>query len=287
MSNWTYISGSVSLERGPYEVKLNKDGCIKYYESGAYEGWAQLYLPYPEEQFRITETNPWLKKDGEKPKAGFRHKIEVTSYPIIKRDIEKLMKTLPSGESDEIFYMLKEDNALRGSSSSFNSPQTEKLFKQAVMEKFPLWKNCSWKEYEKYMPTEMDWEDSKDDAVLCINDAIRWCDANDFYLKLMDVFTSLIEKNYTLERGVFSFTDIFRYEYYIKINSGVITTTITDKETGDHRCEYFQVFQYRDLSDPDDRNKRYPMRSKLKKVDKVIDDFWPILEDYFPEEKEE
>ena len=288
MSNWTYVSGSVGIERGPYYTKLTKEGYIKFCESGFFEGFADLYLPYPDEQFKFLESEPIVitGKNG-KLTAGLKHRIEVSSFPIIKRDIEELMKTMPSGEQDIIFYMLQEANFHRGSSSQFNSRQTEKLFRDTAMKKFPLWANCSWKEYMRFLPTELDWEDSKDDAILSIHDSIRYCDAEKFYHSLINVFSILVEKDYVFNHGSFTFSDSYIDEYYLELESDHINVTITNRETGETRCEYYQVFEYRDLSDPKDYKKRYPSRSTLRKVDKVFDDIYPVLEDCFPEEEKE
>lgn len=285
MSNWTYVSGSIGIEKTPYSVKLNKDGSIKYYKSGKYKGWAQKFLPYLEEQFKITKTEPMIREDEEtgKPRAGFRHRVEVSSFPIIRRDIEEMLKDFPQGESSNIYYMLKEENFCRSSSSDFNSPETENFFKEKVMEKFPLWENCSWEDYDKYIPTELDSEDSKEGAVLCIHDSIRWCEAKILYKTFIDFLTKLVEKGYFLDFGHFTFIDMYKIEYNIKIDSSDIVVTITNKETSETQSEFFQIFCYKDINT---EKRIFPIKQTLRKVDKLIDSYDLILEDYFPDEKE-
>lgn len=285
MSNWTYVSGSLGLELSPYKVKTDKDGSILYHKNGYYEGYAKRYLPYGEEQFKILETYPCIIKKNKKGNSipGFRHKIEVSSFPIIKRDIEELMKNLPSGEHDEITYLLQEDDFHRSSTSDFDSPQTEKIFREAVMKKFPLWRDCTWNEYIKYRPTELDFERHKEDAVLCIHDSLRWCEATEFYESLIELLRALVEKGYIFDHGSFSFTDVYPIKYYVEIESGLVTVTIKNTETNVIQYEYYQLFQFRDLSDLEGDGKRYPLKNILKKVLEPIDDFWPIYEDHFPE----
>lgn len=284
MSIWTYVSGSLELDKGPYFTKTNKDGFIKIYKKGYHEGFPQKYMPYPEEQFKLIETRPIIREpesEKEKAKPGFAHTIQISAFPIIKRDIDSLMEILPSGESDKIFYMLQEANFHRSSSSRFDNQQVEDFFKKVVMDKFPLWEGITWEEYNKYCPTELDWEQHIENAVLCIHDSIRWCEASEFYEKLMQVFTSLIEKEYGFIDGNFSIYSFGR-KYNVNINSDKITVTITDNTDSEEpktTYEYYQVFQYKDLSDPDDKTKRLPWRFTLKKVENFIDEFWPILEE--------
>jgi len=284
MSNWTYVSGSIGFELSPYKYKLNKDGSIKYHEKGAYEGMAVRYLPYPDEQVRLSETRPVIFYDKKEPRAGFAHTLEVSSFPIIKRDIEALMSKFSSGESNEIFYMLREADFHRCASGEFNSVQTEKIFQRIAMEKFPLWDGCSWKVYNDYRPTELDDEAEVEDAFLCIHDSIRWCEAALFYEELMDFLKALVEKDYELNNGSFHFTDVYSKIYDVVICNGVVEVRITDKDSKAITYEYYQVFHHEDKSTDE---VKYPFKCLLVKVLEPVDDSWPVYEEHFPTKEEE
>ena len=283
MSNWTYVSGSIGFELSPYKYKLNKDGSIKYHDKGAYEGTAVQYLPYPDEQVRLSETRPVIFYDKKKPRAGFAHRLEVSSFPIIKRDIEALMPKFSSGESDEVFYMLREADFPRRSSSEFNSVQTEKMFQRIVMEKFPLWSNCSWKTYNGYYPTELAEEEEVMDAFLCIHDSIRWCEAALFYEELINFLKTLVKKGYELDNGSFHVTDAYK-TFDIIINDGVVKVRITSNGSKAISYEYYQVFHHEDKSTDE---VRYPFEYLLEKVSEPIDDVWLVYEEHFPTKKED
>ncbi len=277
MSNWTYVSGSVGIEKIPYTYELNGDGSIKYQNSGK----ACVHFYNIEEQFKLIKTRPALFINNGEQVAGFAHTIEISSFPMIKKEIEELMKDFSSGEKDSIFYILKESNFARTSVYNFKDREDENFFHNFLMKNFPLTdsKITSWEEYISLYPTELDSENFKENAVLSIHDSIRDCDAKDFYLQLIIFFTKLTVNDYYLTHGSFMFYDaISPYDYCVDIQGADITVRIYNRVTKKSKNEFYQVFQFKD---PSTSIKKYPLKFVLKKVDKLSDEMCPTLEESF------
>jgi len=284
MSVWTYISGSVDLERDPFKYKLEEDGSIKYYPNGYKEwgGFAKLYLPYPDEQFKIRHIDAMCRTKKidrrEQTIAGYGVKVELTSYPIIKRLIEKYIFILPSGENKVLNYSLVKDTFIRSSSGSPSSPQVDKIFKTEILNKIDAYTK-NWKEFTKYTPIELWEEDHNENSILTLHDSIRYCEASDLYLKLIEFLKILVKEGIILNRGSFYFEDLYKHTYMIIINGDRIEVTIEDYDwktetKSNPRKEYYQVFQNKDKSD---KNKRFPYTYELIKVDSFIKDSYPEL----------
>ena len=266
MSNWTYVSGSLSFEKSPFKVKCNEDGSIKYHKSGKYEGWAIRSLPYPDEQVRLGEIGSMHRKakvDGkERVLDGFTFALDISSFPIIKREIKSLISSFPSGEHKQLNYMLQESHLLGSSSSDFDSPQIEKIFKQLVMEQHPSYTK-NWKEYTKYTPVELSWIHTYEKAIICIHDSLRWCASSAFLKKLVEFLTNLIEMDYEFQYGIFKFNDWY-YTITVNIDGDYIDVTIVDNTTKETTKEYYQVIEDKDESTEE---KTFPYKKHLTKVD--------------------
>ena len=283
MSMWTYISGSIGLERFPYNFVLDKDGSIKYHPPGNkdYSDYAQLTLPYPEEQFEIKNVEPMHLERKENGKNrivdGFEIGIELTSFPIVKREVDSLIKGLPEGESSVINYSLIKDDFARSSSTSFDSPQAEKMFRRECLKKFSLWDGCTWKDMEKYRPIQLDMENHNEDSILTIHDSVRYCYAYEMYGKVMDFLSGLIDRGISFSHGCFCFSDIMCEEYFLTIDQNSVKVRIKNLENQNEREEFYQVHRKKDNSA---KEKRFPCKYCLKKVDKINEeDSWPIVEE--------
>ena len=273
MSNWTYVSGSLSFEKSPFKVKLNKDGSIKYHESGKYEGWAVKSLPYPDEQVRLGEIGSMHKKvkvdRKEQVLDGFTFGLEISSFPIIKREIKSLISSFSSGEHSQLNYMLQESHLLSSSSSDFDSPQVEKIFKQLVMEQHPSYAK-NWKEYTEYTPVELGWENNYTSAILCIHDSLRWCESTALLEQLINFLTELIELGYSFDYGTFNFRDYYKI-IVVDIHGDYVEITITNIVTKEVKKEYYQAIDEEDRSTEE---KTFPYKQHLTKVDVLNKHDW-------------
>ena len=273
MSNWTYVSGSLSFEKSPFKVKCNEDGSIKYHKSGKYEGWAIKNLPYPDEQVKLGEIESMHKKVKVNRKEqildGFRFDLEISSFPIIKREIKSLISSFPSGEHDQLNYMLQESHLCGSSSSDFDSPQVEKIFKQLVMEQYPSYTK-NWKEYTRYTPVELNWQNTNWKAIMCIHDSLRWCESGTFLNKLIEFLTDLIEMDYVFDYGIFKFND-WGSTITVDINDDCVEVTIVDNQTKENTKEYYQVIEEKDEST---KEKTFPYKRHLTKVDTFKEQDW-------------
>jgi len=283
MSIWTYVSGSVGLETSAFKFQLNKDGTCQRDEDGR----PIRKLVYPKEQLMLGRVEPMHRqvsriidygsRKGETEEVvlnGFCIEAHCHSYPIIKRIVDANIRHLPQGESECITYSLIDDiNMVRSSSSDFSDPQVEKLFQQQVMEKFPDYTN-NWEEYTEYRPVELSWEEHYNNSILTIHDSIRYCDANEFYEKLIIFFKKLVAKNIEFTHGHFCFYDYYNY-YNIDINDSIIYVEYKaynhmddnyKNAPANEKTEIYQVFYY--------DTKNVPLVTVLKKVDKIASDNW-------------
>lgn len=267
MSVWTTVSGSIGFDKDPYIISKNEDGSMKFYKNGDFKGMVQQKLPYPEEQFFLNKPDPYY--DDEKKRAGFRFDVEITSFPLIEREISEMVRDLPSGEDDIIGCSLTEENYYRCSSSHFSSPQTEKLFRETVLKFFPYWEGISWEEQVDACPSVLDFEHQTEGAVLTIHDNIRYCHAKEFHESLMKFLTKLVEKDYLIDHGSFTYSD-YQETYYVNITNTCVCVThqtldINDmpKETD---YEYYQIYHIKDRST---KEKRFPYKCVLRKVDSI------------------
>lgn len=267
MSVWTTVSGSIGFDKDPYIISKNEDGSMKFYKTGEFKGMIQQKLPYPEEQFFLNKPDPYY--DDEKKTPGFRFDVEITSFPLIKREINELVQGLPSGEDDIIGCSLAEENYPRCSSSNFSSPQTEKLFRETVLKYFSYWEGISWEEQVDACPTVLDFEHQTEGAVLTIHDNIRYCHAKEFHESFMNFLTKLVEKDYLIDHGSFTYSD-YQETYYVNIsNTHICVTHQTLDENGmpkDADYEYYQIFQFKNHSTKD---KWFPVKYTLRKVDSL------------------
>lgn len=278
MSVWTTVSGSIGFDKDPYIISKNEDGSMKFYKTGDFKGMIQQKLPYPEEQFFLNKPDPYY--DDEKKRAGFRFGVEITSFPLIEREIGELVRDLPSGEDDIIGCSLTEENYHRCSSSNFSSPQTEKLFREIVLKFFPYWEGISWEEQTDVCPTVLDFEHQTEGAVLTIHDNIRYCHAKEFHRSLMNFLAKLVEKDYFINHGSFTYSD-YQETYYVNISNTHIRVTHQtldeDNMPKDTNYEYYQIFQIKDRSTKD---KKFSLRYTLKKVDSIVSgSIYPEIEE--------
>ena len=267
MSVWTSVSGSIGFDKDPYVTFKNEDGSMKLHKTGEFKGEVMRKLPYPEEQFSLSKPAPYY--DRGKEKAGFRFDAEITSFPLIEREISDLVQCLPSGEDDMISFSLTEENFCRLSSSNFSSPQTEKLFREIVLKFFPYWEGITWEEQVDVCPAILGSESRTTGAFLAIHDNIRYCTAKEFHKSLMNFFTKLVEKDYFFDHGSFTYSDDQEI-YYMNITSTyirVIRQTLDENDMPkDTDYEYYQIFKFKNHSTKD---KWFPVKYALRNVDSL------------------
>ena len=277
MSVWTSVSGSIGFDKDPYITFKNEDGSMKLHKTGAFKGEVMRRLPYPEEQFFLSKPEPYY--NNEKNVPGFRFGVKITSFPIMKREISELVQALPSGEDDIISYSLTEENFYRCSSSDFSSPQTEKLFREYVLESYPYWEGITWEEQADVCPPILDSEQRITGAFLAIHDNIRYCCAKEFHKSLMNFLTKLVEKDYFIDHGSFTYSD-HQETYYVNITRTCICVTHQTLDENDMPkdtdYEYYQIFQFKNHST---KGKWFPLKYVLRRVDSVTGEIYPEIEE--------
>ena len=242
MSIWTRICGSVMLEKEPDKFKLGKKGEIIYGK----DGWAKKSLPFPEEQISTT----WLAPRIEKEEAGWHITISRTSYPIIKQTIEKLIGDLPSGESETIYYNLKEDSSPRSSSGGGRIQDVRLTKKEKDIAKRKILERIGtdikdWGYYNSLYPIDIWSVDDIEDSILTIHDSVRWCEAKEMYKAVIKFFKELVKAgimpifgNIVIQDD--SFPGSERYE--LNITSDRIEVRIWNQQKREERWEIYKCY---------------------------------------------
>ena len=153
MSQWTHITGGLEIICQPYEVKKNnlvepkrkdfkdRDSFLDAYRDYREKISKLYYLPYPEEQFKIS--TPVMLKRYHKPTKKDPSDTEtvlhvqqawVYSLPRAKKYIKEAFDLLPQGEVG-LRYALKQDcydYTMSSWASEFDYPCLSKYYKDAL-----------------------------------------------------------------------------------------------------------------------------------------------------------
>ena len=125
MSQWTHIRGCLELVSNPHEFK-GKNPNVKF-------GSKAAYLPYPEEQVKISAPRPYsYLNDKNEVVQQLDFRCYIFSLPRAKKYIEEALEMIPQGESGLKYSIHQDIEMSMSSSSEFDYPCDEKAFKAAV-----------------------------------------------------------------------------------------------------------------------------------------------------------
>lgn len=204
MSQWTHIRGGIELVSNPHEFK-GKNPDYHY-------GSKDAYLPYPEEQLKITAPTPRVftkNKKGEKD-VELMFRAYLYSLPRAKKYIKEAFDLLPQGEVGWSYSM--NQTVYNGSSSSgdFEYPCDEKAFKQAVTNMYhneDTWVRYDYDELKKYYNANLSWVEIVDSIIIGIREDIRYCSGEELLEGLEKFFNYLREHDITVEDGYLEWED--------------------------------------------------------------------------------
>lgn len=204
MSQWTHIRGGIELVSNPHEFK-GKNPDYHY-------GSKDAYLPYPEEQLKISAPKPYTftkNKKGEKG-IGLEFRTYLYSLPRAKKYIKEAFDLLPQGEVGWSYSMNQSIHNGSSSSSDFDYPCDLKAFKQAITAMYKCedeWVNYTYEDLKKYYGVELDWVELIDSIIIGIREDIRYCSGEELLKALETFFNYLREHDIIVEDGYLEWED--------------------------------------------------------------------------------
>lgn len=204
MSRWTHIRGGMELVSNPHEFKG---------ESPDYHyGSKDAYLPYPEEQLKISAPTAHVftkNKKGEKD-VKLKFRAYLYSLPRAKKYIKEAFDLLPQGEVGWSYSMNQTIHNGSSSNSDFDCPCDVKAFKQAVTNMYhseDAWVSYDYNELRKHYHANLSWVEIVDEIIIGIREDIRHCSGEEMLKGLEKFFTYLREHDIEVEDGYLEWED--------------------------------------------------------------------------------
>ncbi len=232
MSRWTHIKGALELSATPYEVKPNK--LVKPERANfnseeewrdAYFDWRRkihkyYYLPYPEEQFKITTPRmltrfrkPTKKDPSETETVLHVDEAFVYSLPRAKKYLDEAFALLPEGEVG-FRYAAKQDCYDYSSStwsSEFEFPCLKEYYKKALEKLYyneGHWSRYTFDDLRKYQKIDPACSVADvNDIIIGIREDLRYCSADEMQEGLEKFFKYLEEKEISINDGYLEWED--------------------------------------------------------------------------------
>lgn len=240
MSDWTYVRGVMELSCSPYENKY-KVPCpftsfknLSEEDEKVLESWRRKYnkgkyLPYPEEQFKIT--TPMMINRYKKPKKKdgsdnnewdlYVRQAYVYSLPRARKYLDEAFKLLPQGECG-FEYAIKQSyqdgNSTMCYSGSFDyDPCLYKYYKDAINKLYKCddsWCSYTFEDLVKYQRLDKACHVSfAKSMTLGIMQSLRWCDCDEFEKGLENFFQYLRDNDFSIENVLLEWHDTYGYLY--------------------------------------------------------------------------
>ena len=258
MSQWTHVQGCLLLSSQPFEFKKIKVEPPANFRNPkeqpeleeAWEKWRSAYLksaylPYPEEQFKMsvpTLGRKYNKKTKEYEPCLDIDRVFIYSLPRAKKYIDEAFKLLPYGETGFTYAIKQDVTNCRSSSSCFDYPCLQKYLEEAVNKLYHddcYFYNHTYESLKRYQNLRDEpWVENVDEMVIGIVEDLRYCSARDLEEGL-EKFIAHLEKNQiSIVGGLLEFVDeweentrhVFRAGEYDGYTFETIDTT-TNKVT--------------------------------------------------------
>lgn len=224
MSDWTYIRGCMELSCSPYENNYKVPepfpwrSNLSEEEKETYRKWAKewrkhLYLPYPEEQFKISTPimlNRYKtpkKKDKSDDNEYVLHveEADVYSLPKARKYLDEAFKLLEQGECG-FRYAVKQDRYDSSSgtfcSSEFDEPCLSKYYKDAINKLYKYdgyWHGWTFDSLVKYQKLDKACNvNNINSMVIGIVESLRWCIAPQLEAGLEKFFQYLRDHDFDI-----------------------------------------------------------------------------------------
>lgn len=220
MSQWTHVQGCLLLSSEPFEFKKIKvERPTK--RKGNEEAWAKwvgayrksAYLPYPEEQFKMSVPVLTDKYNYQNKKESYLNIERITLYslPRARKYIEEAFKLLPYGETG-FTYAIKQDwTNCRSSSSNLDYPCLKTYLKEAVNKLYNdknYFYSHTYDSLKKYNKLDDEpWVDYVNEIVIGIVEDLRYCSAQDLEEGLEKFIKYLESNKIDISGGMLEFVD--------------------------------------------------------------------------------
>ena len=245
MSQWTYVRGCMEVSCSPYENKfkepipysLTKD--LTEEEKVVWHNWRKkwlkgLYLPYPEEQFKITTPRmisryhkPTKKDPSEIQWNLFVDDAFLYSLPRAKPILDEAFKLLPQGEVG-FRYAVKQDCWDYSSTSfcggGFETPCLAKYYKNALEKLYyneGHWSQYSYEELVKYQKLDQGCSVVNVNAMtIGIVESLRYASAQEVEEGFEKFFTFLREHEFDIDNVLLEWNDNYEEGIYHRLDKG-------------------------------------------------------------------
>jgi len=244
MSEWTYVRGGLELDSSPFE--LDKNFNLKHPEKEDYETeeaydeaveeyrtayHKAVYLPYPEEQFKlgapIAGTTPDYTKKKVKNEFGFEvypqkrcikfDGTAIYSLPRAKPIIERAFDLFPQGELGFRYSLDQIRTDASCFSGGFIHPCLYEYYHNAIDKLYgslPAKWGDSWsyKELNEHIGVEEDSSYAVVSEIVCgINTSLRDATADEVYHSLLEFLKYLAENDIDVRHGYIEWHDSYSY----------------------------------------------------------------------------
>ena len=227
MSQWTHIRGGFELVSSPFEQKKFTLEKPSKDDEVAYDKWRDaydksFYLPYPEEQFKLsmpTIHTKYKKPTKKNPKDSYvtlDFEASIYSLPRARKYIEEAFKLLPQGEVG-FRYSIKQDAYDYSSSCScFHLPCLFKYYKDALNRMYHsdnVWDSYTYDDLVRYL--HIDKECGVRDItsiVIGVREDLRYCSGGELMRGLESFFKYLREHDIDVEDGYLEWQDEYDHK---------------------------------------------------------------------------
>ena len=244
MSEWTYVRGGLEFVSSPFEISKDfnmpeperedfdsdeaYDEAVEVFREAYHKA---IYLPYPEEQFKlgapIAGTCPDYTKPKKKNKYGFMTYPEkrcikfdgtcIYSLPRAKPILEKAFDLFPQGELGFRYSLDQNKTDSSSSSGGFINPCLYEYYHKAIdkmYSQFSVKWGDPWNfdELNKYIGVEEDCSYSNVSEIVCgINSSLRDATAEEVYHSLLEFLKYLEENDIDVRHGYIEWYDSYSY----------------------------------------------------------------------------
>lgn len=229
MSQWTHIRGGLELNSSPFEQKKfghpepeekdfeNREAFLEAHEEWRKLYLKSLYLPFPEEQFKLSA--PGLRvRYGDKKEDGTRESFKtlnfraaIFSLPRAKKYIKEAFDLLPQGESGFRYSLDQNRNDSRSSGSGFFIPCLNKYYQQAINKMYyseDPWHSYDYDQLREYFKIDDDCSvDDVDYILVGVRSDLRYCSGEELMEGLEKCFLHLRKHRIAIEDGYLEWQD--------------------------------------------------------------------------------
>lgn len=227
MSEWTYVRGCLELSSSPFEInkKFNQvepkrkdfdsdeeyEKAIDKYRVALHKA---IYLPYPEEQFKLG--SPIIRNGGKNEKGHITFDGTcIYSLPRAKKYIEEAFKLFPQGELGFRYWLDQKSDDGRSSMSGFIHPCLFKYYHDAVDKMYKGFSSrwCSkwnFKDLNKYIGIDEDCSYENIAAIFCgIKTSLRSATAEEVKESLVKFIKYLNDHEISIDDGYLEWHDSY------------------------------------------------------------------------------